>query len=68
LSKDLLGQGAIDDTGINRLLGVVDGGSGIVNGLVEEASQLAVTDDVNRGLQGLAAKWGQNKTKGKRER
>jgi hypothetical protein len=68
LSEDLLGRGAIDDIGIERLLGVVDGRRGIVNGFVEEASQVGLADDVNRGLQGLAPKWGQNKTQGKRER
>jgi len=38
--EDLLGWGAIDDAGVKRLLGVVDGGRGIVDGLVEEAPQV----------------------------
>ena len=40
LLASLLGWGAIDDVGIKRLLGVVNGGRGIVNGLIEEVLQV----------------------------
>jgi len=35
-----LGRGAIDDAGVNRLLGVVDGGRGVVHGFIDEAPQV----------------------------
>ena len=35
-----LGRGAIDNAGVKGLLGVVNGGRGVVHGLIDEASQV----------------------------
>ena len=67
LPEYFLGQ-PVDDANVKRLLGIVNGGCGVVNSLIEEALRVYVTGDVNRGLQTLAPKWKQNKTQGKRER
>ena len=36
----LLGRKAIDDAGVDRILGVVNGGRGVVHGLIDEAPQV----------------------------
>ena len=66
LSASLLGWGAIDDAGIKRLLGVVNGRCGIANSLIEEVSQVWVIDDLKRDPNAYA-KLKTNNTQGKRK-
>ena len=67
LSTSLLGWGVIDNADIKRLLGVVNDGRGIVNNLIEEASQVWFTDDLQRAPNANAKQKKQKKPKGRGE-